>query len=192
MAAPELSAGTGVRLASFLMELREPWLKAYGVLWAVTVLAGALVAIAGPAGIRFTRDTLALRLTAQGNPPPHLREILALTAHNVPIAGWPVLLGLTGADRQRLSRCLADWGVLGSIVVNCAPVGAALGAYGGALIAYVPQIPLEWAGLGLGASSWLVQRRRALSASERLLCLALTTAVLLGAAVVESVAVPHR
>jgi hypothetical protein len=172
--------------------LRVAWLKAYGATWAVTVVAAALVAVAGRPAISLTRRTLALRLSAQGNPPPHLAGVLALTAHNVPIAAWPVLIGLTGADRHKLSRHLADLAVLACIVLNCAPVGAALTAYGGTVIAYVPQLPLEWAGLALGASSWLVQRRRSLSSAERLLWLGMTTGVLLGAAALETFAVPHR
>jgi hypothetical protein len=169
-----------------------PWITAYGAVWALTALAGALVVIAGAPAITFTRHTLGLRLTAQGNPPPHLEEIIALTVHNVPIAAWPVLLGLTGADRHRLSRRLADWGVLACVVVNCAPVGAAFAAYGTALIAYLPHLPLEWAALALGASSWLVQRVRPLSTRERLLWIAMTTGMLLGSAALESIAVPHR
>ncbi len=180
------------RPARLAAGLRTAWLKAYGAAWAVTALAGMVVAIAGPPAFRLTRHTLGLSLSARSNPPPHLWEILALTAHNVPIAGWPVLLGLTGADRHRPSRWLADLGVLACIVANCAPVGAALAAYGSAVIAYVPQLPLEWAGLALGAGCWLVQRRRSLSSSERLIWLGMTTVVLLGAAVLESVAVPHR
>ena len=71
-------------------------------------------------------------------------------------------------------------------------MGAALGAYGARLLPYIPQLPIEWAGLALGASAWLLQRRRALTVPEGLALLALTVCVLLCAAVIETVAVPHR
>jgi hypothetical protein len=168
------------------------WLQAYATVWIATLAAAALVAVAGQPAISLTRRALGLRLTAQHTPPPHLEGILGLAAHNVPIAAWPLLLGLTGADRRRLSRHLADCALLACILLNTAPVGAALAAYGTALIAYLPQLPLEWAGLALGASSWLVQRRRTLSAPERLVWLGLTAGVLLCAAVLETATVPHR
>ena len=78
------------------------------------------------------------------------------------------------------------------MIVNVLPVGAALGAYGLPLLPYLPQLPLEWAGLTLGASAWLVQRRRALTLPQGLGLLALIAGVLLCAAVLETVAVPHR
>jgi hypothetical protein len=194
MAASELSGAPGRPAGGRLVpaELPVAWLQAYRGVWAATLAAAALVAIAGQPLISVTRRALALTLTAQHNPPPQLGQILALAAHNVPIAAWPLLLGLTGADRHRLARALADCAVLACIIFNTVPVGAALAAYGTALIAYLPQLPLEWAGLALGTSSWLVQRRRALSARERLAWLGLTAGVLLCAAALEGTAVPHR
>ena len=97
-----------------------------------------------------------------------------------------------GAHRHRIGRQIADTALLACIIVNTLPVGAALGAYGPALLPYIPQLPLEWAGLALGASAWLIQRRRALTVSEGLALLALIAGVLLCAAVVETVTVPHR
>jgi hypothetical protein len=189
---PAVRSAAANRVWQFPEGLQLAWLKAYGATWAVTVLAATLVAIDGRPAISLTRDALGLRLKAHGNPPPHLAGVLALAAHNLPIAAWPVLIGLTGADRHKLSRHLSDFAVLVCIVLNCAPVGAALAAYGSAVIAYLPQLPVEWAGLALGASSWLVQRRRSLSSAERLLWLGMTTGVLLGAAALETFAVPHR
>jgi hypothetical protein len=78
------------------------------------------------------------------------------------------------------------------MVANALPVAAALGAYGAPLMPYIPQLPVEWAGLALGYSSWLVQRERPVSRRERLAWLTLTAAVLTVAAAVETVAVPHR
>ena len=114
-----------------------------------------------------------------------------LTAHNIPIAAWPLLLGLAGAQSSRRGRTAADTLVLACMLANVVPVGAALGAYGTALLPYVPQLPLEWAGLAAGYAGWLVQRRRPLTARARLAWLALICG-LLAAGVLETAAVPHR
>lgn len=194
MAASKLTGFSSWRAGVRRLPARLPvaWLQAYCGLWTATLAAAILVAIAGRPAISITRRALGLRLTAQRNPPPHLGHILALAAHNIPIAAWPLLLGLTGADRGRLTRHLADCAVPACILANSLPVGAALAAYGTALIAYLPQLPLEWAGLALGYGSWLVQRQRPLTPREKLIWLAMITAVLLLAATLETTAVPHR
>jgi hypothetical protein len=168
------------------------WLYAYTAVWVATLVPAALLALAGRALALPVRHLLALALTAHRNPPPRVGHILALAAHNIPIAAWPLLLGLAGAHRHRLATHVADGVLLACIILNTLPVGAALGAYGAPLLPYIPQLPLEWAGLALGASAWLVQRRRALSVPEGLGLLALIAGVLLCAAVLETVEVPHR
>jgi hypothetical protein len=168
------------------------WLYAYTAVWVATLIPAALLALAGRALALPVRHLLALALTAHRNPPPRVGHILALAAHNIPIAAWPLLLGLAGAHRHRLATHVADGVLLACIILNTLPVGAALGAYGAPLLPYIPQLPLEWAGLALGASAWLVQRRRALSVPEGLGLLALIAGVLLCAAVLETVEVPHR
>ena len=135
---------------------------------------------------------LGLRLDAHRNPPPHIGHVVALVAHNLPIAAWPLLLGVIGAHHHRLGRQIADTALLACIMANTLPVGAALGAYGAPLLPYVPQLPLEWAGLAVGASAWLIQRRGPLTVRERLALLALTSAWCSGPPVVETFAVPHR
>lgn len=172
--------------------LRGVWLRAYGAIWLATLAVAVLVAIAGTRLSVPVHQLLGLRLDPNRNPPPHIGHVLALAAHNIPIAAWPVLLGVMGAHRHRLARQVADTVLLACIIVNTLPVGAALGAYGPALLTYVPQLPLEWAGLALGASAWLIQRRRALTVPDGLAILALTFGVLLCAAVLETLAVPHR
>jgi hypothetical protein len=172
--------------------LPAAWLSAYAAVWAVTLTAAALVALAGRPLEVPVRRLLRLALTAHGNPSPGAAHVLALATHNIPIASWPLLLGAIGAHRSRPARRVADSLVAAHIALNALPVGAALGAYGAALLPYVPQLPVEWAGLTLGAGGWLIQRRRALTVGEGTAVFALITAVLLGAAVLETVAVPHR
>jgi hypothetical protein len=170
--------------------LRSAWLTAYAATWAVTLGSAVLVALLGATAKAPVHRLLRLRL--EPNAPPQLGHVVALAAHNLPIAAWPLLLGVIGAHHHRLGRKIADGVLLACIIVNTLPVGVALGAYGAPLLPYIPQLPVEWAGLALGASAWLLQRRRALAVPEGLALLTLTACVLLCAAVIETVAVPHR
>jgi hypothetical protein len=189
MVAAELTPSPSRRLPA---GLPGAWLGAYTAVWVATFGFAALVAVAGPRLAHPVRQLLGLSLTPDRNAPPDLGHVLVLAAHNVPIVAWPLLLGVMGADRHRVGRRLADIVVLACILVNVVPVGVALGAYGVPLLPYVPQLPLEWAGLALGASAWLVQRRRALTLRDGLVWFALIVGVLLCAAALETVAVPHR
>jgi hypothetical protein len=106
--------------------------------------------------------------------------------------GWPVALGLTGVQNRRVTRWLADALLAGVLLRNTLWVGSALGAYGPRALPYVPQLPVEWAAIALGASGWLVERKRPLSRRERAVWLAMTALVVLCAAVIETYAVPHQ
>jgi len=189
MAAAELS-----RAASAPGRSPARWaaafLATYAALWGCTLAAAAPVAAGAGAG--RVRSILALTLTPARNPPPTLARILALAAHNLPIAAWPLLLGVAGTASSPLARRAADSLVVGCALANTLPVGAALGAYGARLVPYIPQLPLEWAALAAGYCSWIHQRREPLNATQRFTWLALTTALVIGAAVIERAAVPHR
>jgi hypothetical protein len=198
MAATELSEvsviATDARRAArrwLPVGLAHIWLHTYAAVWAATLTAAAIIALVGQPLAAPVRRVLGLALSAQRNPPPHLGHVLTLAAHNIPIASWPLLLGVLGAHRHRFAMHVADGVLLACIIANTLPVGAALGVYGTALLAYIPQLPLEWGGLALGASGWLVQRRRALTASEGIGVFVLIACVLLCAAALETVGVPH-
>lgn len=168
------------------------WLFAYVGVWIATLVPAVLVALIGQPLVLPVRRALGLTLTAQHNPPPGVGHVLFSEAHNLPIVAWPLLLGLIGAHRHPLAKHVADGLLTTCIIVNTLQVGAALGAYGAPLLPYLPQLPVEWAGLALGASAWLVQRRRALTVTEGFGLLALIASVLLCSAALETVAVPHR
>ncbi len=172
--------------------LASAWLGAYVAIWGATLAAAGTVAVGGRALAVPVRRMLQLTLSASHNPPPQIWHIVALAAHNIPIAAWPLLLGRSGAARHRLARHAADCLLAACLLANTLPVGAALGAYGTALIAYIPQLPLEWAGLALGAACWLRERQRPLRPRESLTSLALIGAALLCAAIAETTCVPHR
>lgn len=156
-----------------------------------TLSCALLVASLGSTGEEPVRHLLGLQLKPGYEPGPKVLRVLVLAAHNIPIVAWPLLLSVVGAHRSRLGRTVADVTVLACITVNVMPVGLAIGAYGVPLLPYIPQLPLEWGALALGASGWLLQRRHALSPQEGLLLAGLVSGVLLGAAGLETFVVPH-
>lgn len=175
-----------------LVALRRTWPCAYVAAWLSTLACALLVAAAGGAAQAWLRKLIGARLDPALNAPPALGQVLALAAHNLPITAWPILLGVVGAHRSAGWRLAADVLVVAALIANTAPVGAALAAYGPPLLPYLPQLPIEWAALALGTSAWLIQRRRPLARSEGIALFALTGAVVLCAALVETVGVPHR
>lgn len=142
-----------------------------------------LVAAAGAPLVGPVRDVLALSFAP---PPPGLARLLALWAHNTPIAAWPLLLTPLGAHRRNASRRLADLTLAACMLANALPVGAAIAAYGSRLVAYLPQMPIEWAGLACGPAWWIAARRRAPGGRAALAWGAATCALMLAAASIET------
>jgi hypothetical protein len=187
MAATELSSGSPRPTGT-----ASQWAVVYGVIWAITLAGAIAVAAIGAPARAFTTGLLGLTLNPKATPAPTVGRVLALSAHNLALAAWPLLLSYAGACRRARGRMVADTAVGVSLLANVLPVGAALGAYGSALSAYVPQLPLEWAGLAVGYAAWCSQRRRTVSLRERARWLALITLLLISAAVLETIAVPHQ
>jgi hypothetical protein len=187
MATTELTRADVPRLPG---GLRRAWLEAYAAIWAATLgttLLVSAVALLEPP----VRHLLRLRLQANETPAPRLGHIVSLTAHNLPITAWPVLLGALGVHRRHSGRRVADILVVACIGANVLPVGAALGAYGSRLLPYIPQLPFEWAALAFGASAWLLQRHQPLSITQGIALATLIAVLLLCAATMETLAVPH-
>ncbi|HWJ49766.1 MAG TPA: hypothetical protein VNR42_02020 [Solirubrobacteraceae bacterium] len=165
-------------------------MTAYTGIWVVAGISAVLVLIGGEPVKAVTRRLLAVSLDP--NPAPSVGHVLVLAAHNLPILAWPLLLGVAGAHRHRLARRVADTLLAGALAVNTLLVGIAIGAYGTPLLAYLPQVPFEWAAAAAGASGWISQRRHALDPREGLALFALTAGFVGCAAVLETVAIPHR
>jgi hypothetical protein len=184
MAAPGLSRQ---RAGDRGPALARAWLSAYLWLWALTLAGAGLAALVAPAP---AREVLHLTLAGRRAPPASLGRTLELLAHNLPIAAWPLLLSRLRTHEHAGARALADATVVLCALANALPVAIALGGYGTALLAYVPQLPLEWAALALGYGSWRVQREHPLAPRVRLALLALIGLLMAAAAVLETVAVP--
>jgi hypothetical protein len=168
------------------------WLITYVAIWALTLGCAAIVALIGAPVSVPVHHLLELRLSSSTNPRADLDRVLGLAAHNILIVSWPLLLGALGVHRSRRARCVADCLVLACIVINVAPVGAALGAYGLALVPYVPQLPLEWGALCAGADAWLQHRESPIGRAEALRRLAMIASLLCVAALLETLATPRR
>jgi hypothetical protein len=172
--------------------LTRAWIACCSLVWALT-LAGAAATRLADRGLRGQiRALLELPPRLRPAPAPQLAHLLPLAAHNVPIAAWPLLLAAAGAHRNRIARRGGDVLLAAALIANTLPVGAALALDGTRLLAYLPQLPLEWATLAFGAAGWVRQRRRPLSASQGLCVFALIAALTLAAAAIETTAVPHR
>lgn len=170
--------------------LRRAFAWANAAVWAATLIGAAAIALAGAPALKLARQTLALRLTP--TPPPTLWHALAIAAHNIPIAAWPLLLGPIGATRGRARRQVGDALVLGCVLANTLPVAAALAAYRLRLLPYIPQLPLEWAGLACGPAWWIGIRGGSRATRRPATWLAVTAGLLLAAAVVETYLVPSQ
>jgi len=185
MAAAELTLRSGVRRRPISSVIGRTYLA----LWGVTLTGAALTELLARAPVRAA---MRLALSASRNPAPSVGHVLALAAHNLPICAWPLLFGALRLGEGSPWRRAADVLVIGCALANVAPVAAALGGYGMALVAFLAQLPLEWAALAVGYGTWVAERDRSLSARERLGLALAIVGLVLSAAVLETYAVPHR
>lgn len=189
MAATELNTPRAARTCRRPPGLGSTVAFTYLVLWAVTLTAAATTRaldLTGPA-----RGVLGARLSPSATPAATLSGVAVLAVHNLPICGWPLLLPAAGASRTRKSRLAAHALVAGSLMANAVLVGAAFGAYGPRLLAYTPQLPVEWLALAAGAAGWLTRRAR-YDRQTRVMAAVLVLAAVLAAAALETYAIPHN
>lgn len=145
-----------------------------------------------PGGPALARRLLPLTLTAAHNPPPSLAGVLSIAANNTLRSVWPLTLGLIDAQRLRVTRLLADGVVVANLFVSGLLAGGAVGGYGIRVLAFLPHLPLEWAGLAIGASGWVVKRKRPMVERGNGLAVILSAGILLCAAIIETHIAPHR
>lgn len=167
------------------------WVRAYGLLWTFT-LATALLVIVVPGAGAFARGLLHLKLSPAANPPPSIATVVSIVANNVLRSSWPLVLGPLGARRNRLTRTLADGAVLANLLVPGLLVGGALGGYGLQVLAYLPHVPVEWAGIAGGAAGWLAERTEGPHRTRRSTAIVYLTTLMMLAAAAETFLVPHR
>jgi hypothetical protein len=104
----------------------------------------------------------------------------------------PFLLWPLGLPTGRLGRSVGDVLVLVVIALNLVPVGLELGRWRGQLVAYLPQLPVEWGALITAVSAWLAIRRDEATRRDVAVLAAVTVTLLLAAASLDlGHAAPH-
>jgi hypothetical protein len=156
------------------------------------VAAAACVWLLTAFGVLLAR--LAPALAASTRPHPTLHgtpsELASVIANNMRVLAAPFVFALFRWPRGRLTRRLGDALIVALIAENTLAVGVALGHWGGRLLPYVPQLPLEWTALAAGGAAWLTARdggRPHVLVAYALITLALT----ISAAAVEVLLTPH-
>ena len=175
--------------------VRSPALERWRNVCALMLLGvpwSAMIVDLVPGGSAFVRGVLHLALTAAHNPPPTMLLVASIAANNTLHSVWPCTLGLLGTQRRRSTRMIANAVVLANLAVPAILVSSALGAYGTRLLPYIPNIPIEFAGIAAGATGWLIEREQTLTTRERAHWIALNILLLVCAAIVETYLVPHR
>src|SRR6202042_3768337 len=104
------------------------------VMLATTTALGAVAAIAWPALGPATRPHATLH--------PSLDAIASILLNNARVLAAPFILVAARFDRGRVSRVAGDTIVATILAGNAVAVGVALGRWRGALIPYVPQLPV--------------------------------------------------
>jgi hypothetical protein len=158
------------------------------------VLATACACALIPSARWFAHDALALNFHARIRPAPAptLGTFSSLLLTNVRATAWPLVPVALRAEQSCGLRRIVYGAVLISLGANVLPVGAALGVYRLEITPYLPHLPLELYAITAGASSWLLVARGR-HRNAHLVAVGISIGVaLLGAACLETWAVPHR
>jgi hypothetical protein len=153
----------------------------YAGLWMVTcvaVLVGAVAPSLAPGGHPH--------LTLHGTP----GDFASIAIANTRVLSAPFLLALFRFPSDRRLRQLGDLLVVVLLGENALRVGLALGRDRGALLPFLPQLPLEWLAAALAAAAWLTLRTN----GRRRTGVAYLAAVLVlvaAAAAIETICTPH-
>jgi hypothetical protein len=182
MGAAELTQTTGNASGARRARVHtRPIAVAYAGMWVLTCL-GAVIGSAVPG------------LAPGGQPHPTLHgtpsDFASIAIVNARVLSAPFLLALFHFPAGRRSRNLGDLLVVALLGGNALRVGLALGRARGALIPYLPQLPVEWLAAALAAATWLTLRTGARDRTG-LAYLAAVLALVAAAAAIETICTPH-
>jgi hypothetical protein len=121
-----------------------------------------------------------------------LGDAARILQNNARVLATPFLLVLLGFSQSRLGRRVGDLIVTALTAVSTIPVGLELGRWQARLLAYLPQLPLEWAALALAIHAWILARNGRASTHRLMVLAGLALALLIAAASLETWATPHR
>ena len=160
------------------------------LLVAITIVALTAVAAAASAVWPQLGPGRQPRPTLHGTP----GEVVSIFVTNARTLIAPLLLAAGRWHTGRTTCHVGDVIVAAIVVSNPVMVGLALGRHPIELLAYLPHLPIEDAALAVAASAWVARRvRRGDDPPPASIAryAAMTAAVALFAAIVETYAVPH-
>jgi hypothetical protein len=194
MATPELIAAAVSRSAAGDL---NPLARRRGLIDLAAVCSLGMVVVTG---VGFVLAGVAPALAPSVRPHPTLRPtaapIATIMLHNARVLAAPYILIAARFARSWRTRVAGDVILTAILAGNALWIGIALGRWRGALIPYLPQLPLEYGAAGTAAGAWVDRRRRVSdggSPDGRRLAISglVTTTLLAVAAAVEVLLTPH-
>jgi len=192
MAARELtcsqtSSGTGSPRAPSRAEGPRPYLRVVFLSWVTLVMATALGAAAA------AWPTLGPASRPHATLHPSLDAIASILLNNLRVLAAPFILAAARFGATRTSRLAGDAIVATILFGNAVAVGLALGRWRGALIPFLPQLPIEYLAAATAAAAWLDARRHAVPRGPQIAIAnaAATIGLAAAAAAIEVLLTPH-
>lgn len=186
MAATELRTRAATRRGSGSVALagHSIGLRTIAVCWialAAATVFGAILAVAAPALAPATPPHPTLH--------PSADAVSSIVVNNLRVLAAPFVLVAARFERTRASRLAGDAIVIAILAGNGIAVGLALGRWQGALIPFIPQLPVEYLAAATAAAAWLDARRHRTGTSLR--SAAATVGLTTAAAAIEVLLTPH-
>lgn len=152
----------------------------HAFVWFATLLPAGVIALV-PGAPAELRQVFGFELQPAS---PTMENLVGVLSTNLRVLATLGLATIAAHLVPALQRA-ADAIVYGALSLNCALVGAALGAYGREALPYLSHLPLEWLAFGTAAQSHARARGAALSARRTLTSWAACAVTLMLAGVVE-------
>jgi hypothetical protein len=124
---------------------------------------------------------------------PSPGAIASILLNNLRVLAAPFILAGARFGATRVSRFTGDAIVATILAGNAIAVGLALGRWRGALIPFIPQLPIEYLAAATAAAVWIEARRPASSPARRtaVTSAAVTIGLVAAAAAIEVLLTPH-
>lgn len=164
------------------------YLRAIAMCWvglAAATAFGAVVALALPAVAPSTHPHATLR--------PSAGVVVSILLNNLRVLAAPFILVAARFERAHGSRLIGDAIVTAILLGNAIAVGLALGRWRGALIPFIPQLPVEYLAASTAAATWIDARRdaRRSKPANTMTSAVATVALAVAAAAIEVFLTPH-
>jgi len=144
-------------------------------------------------GLAIALPTLAPAAHPHATLRPSAGAVTSIVLNNLRVLAAPFILVAARFERAHASRLVGDAIVAAILIGNAIAVGLALGRWRGALIPFVPQLPLEYLAAATAAATWLDARRDTTRCgpANAVTHAVATIALAVAAAVIEVFLTPH-